>query len=97
MVAGKKVKTQQKSYHYSNHSCFNYMKMEGRHRKIICEDHVVGSYPNLFFGFFWARELFMPGGTEFDSSEHMAIDDVGVDDKVNPSMVQLTLKKSKTA
>lgn len=49
-----------------------------------------------FFGFMRAGELLMDRKNGFDPSQHLALEDVATDDKRQPSMVQITLKHSKT-
>ena len=45
----------------------------------------------LFFGFMWSGEITVPEGATFDSSTHLRIQDVAVDRKAEPQMVQITL------
>ena len=49
-----------------------------------------------FFGFMRSGEIIVPEGATFDSSTHLGIQDVAVDRKAEPQMVQITLKVSKT-
>ena len=49
-----------------------------------------------FFGFMRAGELMGDRKDGFDPSQHLAFDDVATDNRENPTMVQITLKTSKT-
>ena len=49
-----------------------------------------------FFGFFRLGELLVPTGQRFDSQQHLSILDLAVDNPVNPTVLQLYLKRSKT-
>ena len=49
-----------------------------------------------FFGFMRSGEITVPEGATFDTSTHLGIQDVAVDRKAEPQMVQITLKVSKT-
>ena len=49
-----------------------------------------------FFGFMRAGELMGDRKDGFDPSQHLGLEDVTADSQTNPTMVQLTLKKSKT-
>ena len=48
-----------------------------------------------FFGFFRLGEI-IPSGTRFDPMQHLAMGDKAVDDRENPSLLQVHLKISKT-
>ena len=45
-----------------------------------------------FFGFFHSSELMVLAFSAFDSSSHITINDIAVDDDRNPAMIQFTLK-----
>ena len=49
-----------------------------------------------FFGFMRAGELMVSQKGEFDASQHLTLEDVATDCKINPSFIQLSLKASKT-
>ena len=49
-----------------------------------------------FFGILRAGELLMDRRSGFDPSQHLALEDVATDDKRQPTMIQITLKHSKT-
>ena len=49
-----------------------------------------------FFGFMRAGELMMTEKGDFDPNQHLALNDVATDDKERPSMVQISIKCSKT-
>lgn len=49
-----------------------------------------------FFGFMRAGELMGDRKDGFDPSQHLGLEDVATDSRENPTMVQITLKKSKT-
>ena len=56
----------------------------------------VGSFMPVFFAFLRSREVVMPTETEFDDQCHLCFEDISVDDRCNPSYLQVTLKASKT-
>ena len=49
-----------------------------------------------FFGFMRSGELTVPEGTIFDPARHLTPKDIMVDDRVNPTMLKIRLKTSKT-
>ena len=49
-----------------------------------------------FFGFFRLGELTTPSDTVFDPATHLTLKDVTIDQRENPSLVQICLKVSKT-
>ena len=49
-----------------------------------------------FFGFMRAGELMMDKKTGFDPTQHLALADIATDDLSQPTMVQITIKQSKT-
>ena len=49
-----------------------------------------------FFGFLRSGEVVCPSDAEFDSSVHLAFGDVVLDDPLNPSLLEVRLKSSKT-
>ena len=49
-----------------------------------------------FFGFLRCGEFTMPSKTVYDPETHLAVADVALDDKENPSVIQVTIKQSKT-
>ena len=49
-----------------------------------------------FFGFMHTGELMGDRKDGFDPSQHLGLEDVATDSRENPTMVQITLKKSKT-
>lgn len=49
-----------------------------------------------FFGFLRAGEVCVPADNEFDAGAHLTFRDVSVDCKLEPSMVQIRVKASKT-
>ena len=48
-----------------------------------------------FFGFFRSGEITLPSTKAFDQSQHLAWGDIAIDDRSNPSMLKVHLKKSK--
>lgn len=49
-----------------------------------------------FFGFLRAGEFTIPSVTSFDPETHLAVSDVAVDNRVNPSLLRVHIKCSKT-
>jgi len=49
-----------------------------------------------FFGFLRAGEFTVPHPSEFDPAASLCLGDIALDDRLNPSMVQVTLRQSKT-
>ena len=49
-----------------------------------------------FFGFFRAREIKIPSLTSFDNSRHLSGGDVSIDNHLQPRMLKVHLKYSKT-
>jgi hypothetical protein len=49
-----------------------------------------------FFGFLRAGEMTVPNDTQFDPAVHLCLTDIAVDNPVNPSIMQVTIKQSKT-
>ena len=50
----------------------------------------------MLFCLFWAGEMTVPSDNEFDEAVHLGIKDVAVDDTRHPSIMQITIKHSKT-
>ena len=49
-----------------------------------------------FFGFFRSGEITVPSSSRFDSSCHLTLKDLSVDDPQNPKAICINLKQSKT-
>ena len=49
-----------------------------------------------FFGFFRADEITVPTDMSFDAGAHLAFEDVAIDSKESPSVMEIRLKASKT-
>ena len=49
-----------------------------------------------FFGFLRCSEFTIPSLTSFDPEVHLAQADIAIDDKLSPTVVQITIKQSKT-
>jgi len=49
-----------------------------------------------FFGFLRVSEFTIPTPGSYDRSQHLSLDDIVVDDRNNPCLIQLFLKQSKT-
>lgn len=49
-----------------------------------------------FFGFLRCSEFTVPAEDSFDPEAHLSLADVAVDDKMSPTVVQVTIKQSKT-
>ena len=49
-----------------------------------------------FFGFMRAGEFTVPADNAYDPTAHLNTEDISVDNKANPSMARIKLKKSKT-
>ena len=49
-----------------------------------------------FFGFLRCGEFTVPSQTDYDPDMHLSLTDITLDDKVNPSVIQVTIKQSKT-
>lgn len=49
-----------------------------------------------FFAFMRSGELTLPPGTAFDPSIHLSPSDIAVDDSLNPTVLRVHLKASKT-
>ena len=49
-----------------------------------------------FFGFLQLGEVVMPAEKEFDPQSHLCFDDIRVDNRSSPSLIQVTIKASKT-
>jgi len=49
-----------------------------------------------FFGFLRVSEFTIPTPGSYDHSRHLSLEDIAVDDKNNPRLIQLFLKQSKT-
>ena len=49
-----------------------------------------------FFGFLWCSEFTVLSLQEFDPEVHLTIRDIVIDKKVEPSVMQITIKQSKT-
>ena len=49
-----------------------------------------------FFGFSHLGELLVPTGQNFDAKLHLSVLDLAVDNPINPSVLQIYLKRSKT-
>ena len=48
-----------------------------------------------FFGFLRCGEFTVPSQTDYDSDTHLSLTDIALDDKANPSVIQVTIKQSK--
>ena len=49
-----------------------------------------------FFGFLHSSELTVPSQDTYDPSIHLSVNDVAVDSRSSPTMIQVTIKQSKT-
>ena len=49
-----------------------------------------------FFGFLRCGEFTVPSQTEYDPDTHLSLTDIALDNKLNPSVIQVTIKQSKT-
>ena len=49
-----------------------------------------------FFGFLRCSEFTLPSQSEYDASCHLSVDDIAIDSADSPSLVQVTIKQSKT-
>ena len=49
-----------------------------------------------FFGFLRCGEFTVPNQREFDVNTHLSVTDIAVDSKTSPSVIQVTIKQSKT-
>ena len=49
-----------------------------------------------FFGFLRSGEITIPSQSAYDPTAHLSFADIAVDDPANPSIIQLTIKQSKT-
>ena len=49
-----------------------------------------------FFGFFRLGELLVPTGQNFDAQLHLSVLDLAIDNLINPTVLQIYLKRSKT-
>ncbi len=49
-----------------------------------------------FFGFLRCGEFILPDATPFDETAHLTSADVAVDSHTNPTLLAITIKKSKT-
>ena len=49
-----------------------------------------------FFGFLRCGEFTVPSQTEYDPDTHLSLTDIALDNKFNPSIIQVTIKQSKT-
>jgi len=49
-----------------------------------------------FFGFLRSSELTVPSQDTYDPSIHLSVNDVAVDNRSSPTMIQVTIKQSKT-
>ena len=49
-----------------------------------------------FFGFLRCSEFVVPSQAEYDPSTHFSLSDIAIDSTISPSMVQVTIKQSKT-
>ena len=50
----------------------------------------------IFFAFLWAREMTAPSDGAYDASVHLSVQDIAVDDSINPSVIRIRIKQSKT-
>jgi len=64
-----------------------------------------GSYDNImlwaacclaFFGFLRVSEFTVPNYESYDKSSHLSLKDLSIDSHVNPHLIKLTIKQSKT-
>ena len=49
-----------------------------------------------FFGFFRCGEFTVPSQSQYDKDAHLSIDDIAIDSTSSPSLIQITIKQSKT-
>ena len=49
-----------------------------------------------FFGFLRCGEFTVPSQADYDPGAHLSLDDIAIDDKKSPSVVQVNIKQSKT-
>ena len=49
-----------------------------------------------FFGFLRCGEFTVPNQSEFDGNIHLSVTDIAVDSKTSPSVIQVSIKQSKT-
>ena len=49
-----------------------------------------------FFGFLRCGEFTVPSQSEYDPDSHLSLTDIALDNKVNPSLIQVRIKQSKT-
>ena len=49
-----------------------------------------------FFGFLRCGEFTVPSQAEYDPDTHLSLADIALDNKVNPGVIQVTIKQSKT-
>ena len=49
-----------------------------------------------FFGFLRCGEFTVPSQTDYDPDMHLSLTNITLDDKANPSVIQVTIKQSKT-
>ena len=50
----------------------------------------------MFFGFFCSGEITVPNVSSFDPSSHLAWDDMPLDNVLEPTILKIHLKRSKT-
>ena len=49
-----------------------------------------------FFGFLRVSEFTIPSNSQFDEASHLCLNNISIDSKDNPKMLQILLKQSKT-
>ena len=49
-----------------------------------------------FFGFLRVSEFTIPSNSQFDEASHLCLNDISIDSRDNPKMLQIRLKQSKT-
>ena len=49
-----------------------------------------------FFGFLRCGEFTVPSQSEYDPSTHLSLDDIAIDSADSPSVIQVSIKQSKT-
>ena len=51
---------------------------------------------SAFFGFLRCGEFTVPSQSEYDPSTHLSLDDIAIDSADSPSLIQVSIKQSKT-
>ena len=57
---------------------------------------VLGCVCSAFFGFLRCGEFTVPSQSEYDPSTHLSLDDITIDSADSPSLIQVSIKQSKT-